>query len=210
MPAGPTTPSESFRALGTEPFWAINIADGRMTFEAPDIETFSVPAPAPRRTAQGRRWETPRIVLDSRPERCSDGMSDRIYAETVRARVDGRELSGCGGDIVPPASLADTQWTIVEIDGRPVSGETYHLGFTGDRLSGQAGCNRFSGPYAAGDGTFMPGAVISTRMACPEPRMDHERRALQMLQGPVRIEHPDGDSLRLSGNGVTMRLRRAI
>ena len=209
-----TTPADGdpqpYRALGTEPFWAVNVAGGRMTFEAPDVETFSVAAPAPRPTPQGRRWETPRITLETRRATCSDGMSDRIYAETVRARVDGRELSGCGGAILPPTSLAGTAWTIVEIDGEEVGGETYHLQFTGDRLSGQAGCNRFSGAYAAGPDLLTIGPVAATRMACPGPRMEHERRALQALEGPLRIDHPDGDSLRLSGNGVTLLLRRSI
>jgi heat shock protein HslJ len=200
----------AYRALGTEPFWSVTIADGRMSYDAPDGPRFSVPAPAPRPTPGGRRYETARLVLDIRRQSCSDGMSDRIYADSVRATVDGRPLSGCGGEILPPATLADTAWAIVAIDGTPVGGERYSLSFTADRVSGQAGCNRFSGGYSAEGDRLTLGPVAATRMACPGPAMEHERRTLQLLQGVIRAEHPDGDSLILSGNNVTIRLRRSI
>jgi heat shock protein HslJ len=47
-------------------------------------------------------------------------------------------------------------------------------------------------------------------MFCPDPGMDHERRALQLLSGPVRISFPGGENLVLTGNGVTMRLHQTI
>ena len=106
--------------------------------------------------------------------------------------------------------LADTSWSIVEIDGLAVQGEDYVLQFTADRLSGQAGCNRFSGGYSQSGETLTIGPVAATRMACPDPQMDHERRALQLLSGPVRASYPDGDTLVLTGNGGTIRLRRSI
>jgi uncharacterized membrane protein len=210
LPPADAPAAGPYRALGTEPFWSVTVAAGRMTFESPGGPPVSTPAPPPRPTANGRRYETPRLTMDVARGECSDGMSDRRYADTVTVRMDGRTLNGCGGDILPPASLADTSWSIVEIDGTPVGGEAYHLHFTADRLSGQAGCNRFSGAYARTDGTLAAGPIMATRMACPGPRMEHERRVLELLAGTVRIEHPDGDTLLLSGSAGTIRLRRAI
>ena len=92
MPGEP----EAYRALGTEPFWSVVIADGRMTYRTPD-ESFSVPAPRGRETGSGRSWETRRIKLYMWHQQCSDGMSDNDYPQTVRAVVDGRTLRGCGG-----------------------------------------------------------------------------------------------------------------
>ena len=93
MPAGQGAP---YRALGTEPFWAVTIAGGRMTYETPD-GGFSVPAPRAQETGDGRIYRTRRITLHVWLAECSDGMSDRRYPETVRAEVDGRTLDGCGG-----------------------------------------------------------------------------------------------------------------
>lgn len=204
-----TLEETSYRALGTEPFWSVTIAEGRMIYDSPD-GGFTVPAPAVRETGDGRRYETRRITLDIWAAECSDGMSDRRYPETVRATVDGRTLNGCGGMVLPPASLADTSWSIVEIGGEAVSGERYAMQFTTDRMSGQAGCNRFSGGYTLAGETLTAGALAMTRMACPGPAMQHEQRASRILSGPVRITYPDGDTLVLTGADGVIRLRRAI
>jgi heat shock protein HslJ len=208
QPDGPL-PSEPYRALGNEPFWSVTIADGRMRYETPE-GGFSVPAPTPRNTFNGHRYETARLTLSTRHGVCSDGMSDRRYADTVTVVADGMTLNGCGGAVLAPETLADTAWSIVEIDGLAVEGQNYFLQFGAGRLSGQAGCNRFSGAYAMAGDRLTPGPVIATRMACPGPRMEHERRALQVLSGPVEARHPDGDTLVLTGNGGTIRLRRSI
>lgn len=98
----PGAEAESYRALGTEPFWAITIANGRMTYSTPD-GGFSVRAPRGRELGDGRIWQTGRIMLQSSNRECSDGMSDRRYSQTVRALVDGRALEGCGGEFTEPS-----------------------------------------------------------------------------------------------------------
>ncbi len=203
----PAAADESYRALGTEPFWSIVIANGRMTYDSPE-GGFSVPTSRGQELGDGRIWETRRITLQSSNQECSDGMSDNLYPQTVRAMVDGRTLNGCGGGALPPETLAETSWAIVEIDGESVSGSNYVLQFGAGRLTGQAGCNRFSGPYSVAGDRLTAGPIMATRMACPEPRMGHERSAMRLLGGPVAISHPDGDTLVLTGNGGTIRLRR--
>jgi len=96
----PAAENESYRALGTEPFWSIAIANGRMTYESPE-GGFSVAAPRGQELGDGRLWETRRITLQSSNRVCSDGMSDNSYPQTVRAVVDGRTLNGCGGPPTP-------------------------------------------------------------------------------------------------------------
>lgn len=95
----PDAEPESYRALGTEPFWSIAIAGGRMRYETPE-GGFSVPAPRGQELGDGRLWETRRITLQASNQECSDGMSDRRYSQTVRAVVDGRTLRGCGGEVI--------------------------------------------------------------------------------------------------------------
>ncbi len=199
----------SYRAIGTEPFWSVTIADGQMVYDSPDGPRLAVPAPAPRTSFNGHRYETPRLTMDVTHGQCSDGMSDRTYADTVRVTVDGRELRGCGGAITQSADLAGTKWAITAIDGSPVSGEDYFLSFADGRMNGKAGCNSFSGDYSASGDMLRPGDLASTRMACPSERMAHEAKALAVLRGPVRIEQKPGDTLLLRSEAGTLTLRRA-
>jgi len=203
-----TVPAEDepYRALGNEPFWSITLANGRMTYDSPE-GGFSVPAPRGQELGDGRIWETRRITLQASNQECGDGMSDNRYPQTVRAVVDGRELSGCGGAPQGPATLAGTRWAIIEIDGRAVDGEAYWLEIGEDRISGQAGCNRFSGPYSLGGDTLSPGPLAATRMACPGERMENEGQALAILGGPVAVEIGEGGIMTLTGDSRTLRLR---
>lgn len=201
----------AYRAHGTEPFWSVTIANGRIVYESPDQPGIDVPARSLRAPHEGLRYGTRRMTVDITPGPCNDGMGDRYYADTVRLIFPGagRPLEGCGGAVLPPDTLADTGWGIAAIDGEAVApAEDYVLQFGEGRIHGQAGCNRFSGPYAEAGRTLTPGAIMATRMACPEPRMRHEAKMLRLLSGPVRYTYPDGDTLQLTGNGVTARLRR--
>lgn len=207
-----TVPSgEPYRALGTEPFWSVTIDGGRMTYDPMEGPEVSVPLPAPAPLGNdGRRYATDRLTMEIVPGQCSDGMSDRLYADTVRVTADGRALNGCGGAIVAPETLADTNWTIRAIDGDTVEGgDLYFLQFSVDRLSGRAGCNQFSGPFTLSGDTLTPGPVVATRMACPKPRMGHERAMMALLDGPVTLAYLNGDGLILTRQGHRIALGRA-
>jgi len=203
-------PSAPYLAYGTEPFWNLRIGGGRMVYDVNDEPPLSVAMPAPSTIPLGRRYATARMTVEiTREGRCNDGMSDRYWSETVKVwigRRAGRPLYGCGGIRVSPPTLAGSRWKIVAIDGRPVSGDTYFLQFDEGRLSGQAGCNHFSGPYSEVRPNLRPGAIMSTRMACPGQRMVDERRALRILSGPLSMAFPRGDVLVLAGRGGTLRL----
>lgn len=209
--AATTAPAQVYRAHGTEPFWGVTIGGGRIVYEAPDQPGVNAAAPRRRPIPNGYRYATPAMRIDVTHVRCNDGMGDRYYADTFMVYFPGgdRPLEGCGGATLAPDTLNDTGWGIAAIDGEAIApAETYGLQFFDGRLSGQAGCNRFSGSYAEAGGTLTAGPILSTRMACPEPRMSHERKLLRLLGGAVRMSYPDGDTLLLAGNGVTVRLAR--
>lgn len=206
------TPGTTYGAAGTEPFWGVTIRGGRMTYESPDQPSVSVALPRPVAIRAGRRYATPRLTVEiTREGRCNDGMSEHYYQETVRVwfgRRAGRGLEGCGGQRVPPPTLVGTRWRIVAIAGQPVSGDNYFIEFDQDRLIGQAGCNRFSGPYSEARPTLRPGAIVATRMACPGARMTHEQRALRILSAPLSMNFLGGDSLVLGNRAGQIRLRQ--
>ena len=138
-------------ARGTEPFWSVAVGGGRMVYTDAEGRRVSVRTPAARPSFNGRRYVSRRLTVDITRQQCSDGMSDLIYADTVRVTADGRALEGCGGAILPPATLQDTSWEIVSINGsRVAGGELYQINFAANQLSGRAGCNSFSGGYRVG------------------------------------------------------------
>lgn len=215
----PQPEGEIYTAAGTEPFWGVTFADGKMIYTF-DEERIEVPRPRPVTTRAGvHLYRTPRLTVEiSHEGRCNDGMSEFEYADTVRVRFgnsrSGRPLEGCGGALLPPATLAGSDWYIVDVNGVIVGGENYVLRFDdAGRLSGQAGCNRFSGPYTQRGRTLTPGAIIATRMACAGDRGRDEARMLELLRGPVLINYRGGMILTLQqinggGPGLFTTLRR--
>lgn len=96
--AAPPPPQEPYRAIGTEPFWSLTIDQQRMVFieaNAPGVE-IAQPTPRPIHGFAGDIYQTPRIHVNIVHARCSDGMSDRIYPDSIQLTVDGRQFRGCG------------------------------------------------------------------------------------------------------------------
>ena len=207
----PGAPGSLYRALGTEPFWSVAIGRGQMRFETPERPGFAVPTPAAQPIPNGYRFVTRRLTIDVTRVPCSDGMSDRRYADTVAIIADGRAFRGCGGGVMSEAGvdLAGSRWAIASIGGTAVGGSSYNIEFTADRISGVAGCNRFSARYTLADDTLAIGPAVVTRMACAPGAMANESRALSILSGPVRVSRPDANSLVLRGQSGEIRLRRA-
>jgi heat shock protein HslJ len=222
-PAAAQTPPEPegeiYSAYGTEPFWGLTFEDGKMIYTHED-ERIEVARPRPVTGRNGVHiYRTARMIVEiSHEPRCGDGMSEYEFADTVRVRFGAsrtaRVVEGCGGQMLPPVTLANTDWLIVEIDGAPVGGENYLLSFDDQgRLSGQAGCNRLSGPYTQRGHILTPGAIAATRMACPAERMAQEAKVLQLLRGSVRISWRSGLLMTLQENndgefGTYVTLRR--
>jgi uncharacterized membrane protein len=97
-PGAPAIP-ETFHALGTEPFWGVTVAGIDVRYSTPEI-TEEVARDVIRsassgvETLSGRFGEVP-FALTVRPERCSDGMSDRVYPFAAHLRIGERDLQGC-------------------------------------------------------------------------------------------------------------------
>lgn len=102
--AGPG--SQSYRAIGTEPFWALEIGPREMVFteaNAPGVRIVQ-PTPKPIIGVAGEIYRTPRIGVNVVHDHCSDGMSDRVYPDRIQLRIDGRSFEGCGGTPLPSAT----------------------------------------------------------------------------------------------------------
>ncbi|MEZ5708615.1 MAG: META domain-containing protein [Blastomonas sp.] len=194
-------PDESYRALGTEPGWLLTITDSELRYEGNYGETrIAVPKPEGRPSFNGWRYVTDRLTVDITHSPCSDGMSDRRYADTVLISADGVDYHGCGGAALPPESLDDTHWAIITIDGEPTASErAAELHFSQGRISGSAGCNRMSGSYQVEENRLKTGPLAMTRMACIGPVAGQENALVAILGNTPAIRYTPEGRMLLSG-----------
>lgn len=97
------------------------------------------------------------------------------------------------------------EWQIRSVFNTPLpagAGEKVSIAFDGQRVSGNAGCNRFFGSVTVGKGaptalTFSE--LATTRMMCPD--METERRVLSALEGVKRFGRLDKRRVGLFSDG---------
>jgi len=100
--------AQPLRALGTEPFWSIDITPQRLAWSGVDQPEITAANPGP--LLQGTTAVFDATGSDGQPltvtlmaTECSDGMSDRLYPLTAQVEVAGRRLNGCA---LPTAALS--------------------------------------------------------------------------------------------------------
>ena len=107
--------------------------------------------------------------------------------------ISGLILSACAKQGTS-AGLAATSWKLVSYG--PARNQTAaspgvetKLNFATDgTISGNLGCNAFSGDYEVKNDNIVFSQMISTMMACTEPLMTQETTALQVMAGTVHFE----------------------
>ena len=209
MTTPPQSSQPSYFALGTEPFWNLEITTTQLRFHGLDLEPLAVANPGVRTTAEGRFYRTRLMQVAIRPGSCSDGMSDREYVESVSVNVHGRTFHGCGGSELrsETGALDRSEWTITAVNGAPApTNVRTSISFAEGRVSGTVGCNRLNGPYTQERNLLRFGAIAMTRMACAGPGGEQERVVSGiMAQQPLTIRFgermtmrwtaPDGSSI---------------
>jgi uncharacterized membrane protein len=88
------------RALGTEPFWGIEITPQEIVFTDVDRADFRAANPGPRVAGAGavisaRDAGGTEITITLKPDKCSDGMSDWVYPLSAEVKFGGETLKGC-------------------------------------------------------------------------------------------------------------------
>jgi heat shock protein HslJ len=135
---------------------------------------------------------TGRITLDI----VRAGPEDAACCPTQRALVtwalteDG--LAQIADETTGTLSLADLgghEWILIELGSKQPVPEDVEISlvFQEDRVSGSSGCNtHFAAVVTLNPGELAFNGMGATRMACPEPEMDLERRYLSALAGASR------------------------
>jgi putative lipoprotein len=121
-------------------------------------------------------------------------------------------LSACtsmSSESVPTsaADLTGATWVAEDIDGRGVIDNAQStVEFTTDnRVSGRAGCNRYTGGVTIDGKKLKVGQVAATKMACVPALMDQEARFLQALEA-ARSYELQGTKLRVLDESGKQRL----
>jgi len=94
-----------YKAIGTEPGWAVEISGEQIAFSSQEGNDFTLGIQRMKKTDGG--WEIKGFsdvdninVYVTSGKQCSDGMSDRSYADTVKVEASGvGTLNGCGGTV---------------------------------------------------------------------------------------------------------------
>ena len=126
--------------------------------------------------------------LESRPKVDRRGKETNLIVERF-VRTWPRET--CGN--MESVTLEDTQWALLELNGRTVIVEVNdkapYLELNSKKASayGFGGCNRFFGSYETSGHSLALGAIGATRMACPEG-MDQEQELFTVLGATTRYE----------------------
>lgn len=111
----------------------------------------------------------------------------------------------------PPTDRLVGAWTVVEVSGSGLAERsqiTLEFAETG-RVSGSAGCNRYTGAYSYdGAGALIVTPLGVTRRACPPPLMEQEARFIEALQGATRVETQDDGLVALSSATAKVVIRR--
>jgi heat shock protein HslJ len=130
-----------------------------------------------------------RITLDivrAGPEDAACCPTEKALVSWVVGEDGLTEIANEATGTLSLADLGGRDWVLLEL-GReiPLPEDTViSLVFQDDRASGSSGCNSyFAGVVAPNPGELAFNGMGATRMACPEPAMDVERRYLQALAG---------------------------
>jgi heat shock protein HslJ/uncharacterized membrane protein len=246
-PANYPSGETSYRAIGTEPFWDLEIGRDLIFTDRGNNVSVSQPAPQPINGVAGETYQTPRLEVNIVHRQCSDGMSDRSYPDTVDVRVDGRQrYRGCGAPIayyeqvgetgqandagpgnyaadpgnypagpgtypgsppgMPVINLSGTNWRVLSINGTRTPASNFYVNFMPDRIGAKFGCNSLGAGYTQSGNMVTAGAVIATRMACPD--MSFENQGSRILEQPMTISGI-GNRVTLSNSRGSIELIQA-
>lgn len=98
-PRGWTRPP-SYIAGGGEPFWSLEIADGRLYFGVnEDVVIVPTPRVVASRSRRTRTYTAPGIRVTLRRENCEQE-DERVRADDVRVVAGQWRVEGCGGRVV--------------------------------------------------------------------------------------------------------------
>jgi heat shock protein HslJ len=135
-----------------------------------------------------------------------------LVAFGCKPKPENQPPAGSATPAPAATGITDREWTLVQLGenasplgngGKPV---TLTLASAEARASGNAGCNRYSGPYTLSGRNLTFGPAISTKMACAQG-MDVETAYLSMLPNVTSFQATDSSLVLMGASGELARFR---
>ena len=216
--SGRATASTYFKATGTEPFWGLDISEGKISLTTVE-DSIVVPHTEPIKAmdANVKRYrlqtESTEMTIQIQQLQCTNAMSGKTspYTASIRYKRNRQknftELEGCG-DYITDYRLHDI-WVLEQLNGKDITiddfGKEYpnmEINSTTNTFSGFAGCNRMNGMLLNEREILRFTNVATTKMMC-EPS-NREAEFLSALQSTntytiennrLGLSNADGESI---------------
>lgn len=205
-----------FRAIGTEPFWSVTIADDFIEWSNPTekvifVGTNSIQAMDANvkkyntTNAQGKRLEVQIIQ-----KKCSDGMSDDEHAYEVTLNfpdTNQEPLKGCGNYILPKDLIGT--WELLHMEETNLTNLQknilleLHDDFT---FTGNATCNRYFGKLFNEKKLLRLETIGSTKIACSEKEIEY--LYLDYLQKITHFSRKKNELILLNDSGLQLKFTK--
>jgi heat shock protein HslJ/uncharacterized membrane protein len=106
-------------------------------------------------------------------------------------------------------TLDRTRWLVLSINGRPVPRDyNYWVEFDAGKLNAKFGCNSLGAGYTQNGSTIDAGAIMATRMACPDNSWEREGMAVLDQVMTVSIQGPEHATLTSNAGSIELLRRR--
>ena len=180
-----------FKAMGTEPFWNLEVSEKEVKFTQLGIEKGIVfPNKDLQMLEEGSKItfgsDTHMLIIDAKAGECSDDMSDERYSHKVTVTLinemtgEATENYGCGQFFADPQ--LSNRWILETFRGQEVGvkdfgDEVPNLEFIGQKsmFTGFAGCNRINGKLKPNTGNRLELIdIASTKMMCGPDNREQE------------------------------------
>lgn len=210
-----------YKGTGNEPFWMVQVKESTLYFTGlmhEELE-FEIPISDTRQSDDGKtityegQGDGNELVVQITHETCQDNMSGFYFPTALEVtlslpEMDAQTLYGCGRYLGQDQLNGD--WMLYAIDDEETenSGQTLSISLEENRISGNAGCNRFFGSIKEISDTEIAFHNIgSTKMACPD--MNPEQHYLRFLDQTDITWHVDeNDQLILQSKHGKRTFRR--
>ena len=210
----------SFKGLGTEPFWNIELNDDFIVYKNMEgvSEVFTIstgidPNNNSTQTIKASNKNNEIMVVLS-PGECSDGMSDNSFDYKVAVKLSGKDVAldqtGCGRYVLP--KKLQGKWELNQFKGADILENKYlktpYLSFDGDdfQFSGNASCNGIKGAVVLTTETMKFPNVAATRMMCVHENMEAD--FLKALNAVTSYKVVDNELQLFTNNELVMKFAK--